>query len=362
MLKFLETMEQELDPSLNKKDLVLHCIDKLTEEEAAMELFFLQHGRMSNRFTATRISVELNKECLESIEGNWAPEKLIRKYRQENAEEVESNSEPDDVSHEQQSVGSQSADHQQVLDNLKKLHIDNSAFIADVQRQAEAQQQAIQLQLQRHQEAMQLQINILMETQRQQAEMFKSMMMQRSPNPSPLKAAPKANMATALKATMAPTLVRSGNPPPGFSRSGNPTPSFGRAGSSTPPPPSPKSILAPTQRKSNTEGVMDKRIDELAAQLASRVWGPNALQKYTIWGLQVGVTGLEQELENLEVRQNQLFEELVKIYNKRGNRAQAEQDASALIQEYQQLHPESRGRIPADFEDAGEFQLEAFRS
>jgi len=164
MLKFLETMEQELDPSLNKKDLVLHCIDKLTEEEAAMELFFLQHGRMSNRFTATRIPVELNKECLESIEGNWAPEKLIRKYRQENAEEVESNSEPDDVSHEQQSVGSQSADHQQVLDNLKKLHVDNSAFIADVQRQAEAQQQAIQLQLQRHQEAMQLQINILMET------------------------------------------------------------------------------------------------------------------------------------------------------------------------------------------------------
>jgi hypothetical protein len=105
---------------------------------------------------------------------------------------------------------------------------------------------------------------------------------------------------------------------------------------------------------------MDKRIDELAAQLASRVWGPNALQKYTIWGLQVGVTGLEQELENLEVRQNQLFEELVKIYNKRGNRAQAEQDASALIQEYQQLHPESRGGIVADFKDAGEFQLEVF--
>jgi len=64
----------------------------------------------------------------------------------------------------------------------------------------------------------------------------------------------------------------------------------------------------------------------------------------------------------LEVRQNQLFEELVKIYNKRGNRTQAEQDASALIQEYQQLHPESRGGIPADFEDAGEFQLEVFRS
>ena len=99
---------------------------------------------------------------------------------------------------------------------------------------------------------------------------------------------------------------------------------------------------------------MDKRIDDLAAQMASRVMGPNALQRYIIWGTQVGVEGLQQELENLEFKQCQLYEDLVKIYDRTGNRLQAEHDARALIEEYQQLHLDSRGGIQADFADAGE--------
>jgi len=73
-------MNIEVDPNTNKKDLVLLCIDKLTQEEVAMELFLLEKGYMSSRFTTSKVPEQLLKESEGKVSEGWIPEEWLEKY------------------------------------------------------------------------------------------------------------------------------------------------------------------------------------------------------------------------------------------------------------------------------------------